>query len=135
MELKLIFMVLIIASLGIIYSCENDDETNSNTNSTPTTYRCQSNITYSGCKETIYVYEYNKNNERIACNSFTSVSCNAENYTANAQAVKVKIYVIVTKITTGQTTSFWIAQVYYLNIGGYTYISFDNNTLAGDFEP
>ena len=138
--MKKLYLFLTVLVLTVVTSCEKINLPDNTT--VTTTYTFTDNKDLSSAQQYItnwtdQIREYDASGSCIATNTIHPLSQRSQKFTANSNAVKVKIYVDLTfKPGSGFTQKKkWIQQVYYLEKGGNTNIIIDNNTLIGLNEP
>lgn len=134
--MKKVYFAFIIMGLMIATSCEKL----SLPSNEETTYTYTDNMDWSSVQQYIsswtdQIKEYDASGSCIASNTIHPLSQRSQTFTANSNAVKVKIYVDVRFKSTYKQPKKWVQQVYYLEKGGNTNIRIDNNTLMGLYEP
>lgn len=105
-----------------------------------TTYTYTNNLDMSSVQQYIsswtdQIREYDGSGSCIASNTISPLSQRSRTFTANSNAVKVKVYVDIRFKSTYTQKKKWVQHVYYLEKGGNTNIRIDNNTLMGLYEP
>lgn len=90
-----------------------------------TTYTLTCDTSISWDVNSVILFEYDKNNDKIYNNSIKIGKGQNMTFTASPNAVKIKVYI------NGQ----WVQQVFPLIKGGHIVIRLRDNTLIGSEEP
>lgn len=103
--------------------------------------KCEYKFTYnvtdrSGVQTSGVIYEYNEQGEKIAYKSLSSLRDGYVDYfTAEKNAVKVKVYLTLKNTSLGLEQSWWVGIVYYLTPGETKEIVIDDSTRMNKNEP
>ena len=124
--MKKLFYVIAIVLMTTFCCCSKE-----------TTYTFTDSNDYSTwniSSRTVYLIEYDANENRIATNNIESwVKGKDYKFTASSRSELVKVYLILQN--SGSTLKRWVQQVYYLEEGKNTRIAIDGNTLVAASEP
>lgn len=141
MKTKFLMVTMLIASILCLVSCSKEDTPKAKTY----TLNYQQDVTdivgtsgNYGYDADICFIEYNEANERINIQEVSNPKFNTQKtFTANENAVKVKVYIDAVLSYGSLETDFerWVQQVYYLKEGEDVEILISNETRVGTSEP
>lgn len=132
---RILTSLLVASTMSILMSCDKTDP-----QVPDTTYTITANLTGPSSEYTIHhdltIFEYNEEGEKVANNSMEKIVTETKKFTANAQAVKVKVYIkMYGDISTIGTKYYWVQQVFYLEEGKNNDIKVDGHSIVGSKEP
>lgn len=119
-------LLFLLASVLLFAGCTKEQEPQ------PKKYSVTNNVTY-GYSTTLTIFECNEVGDKIKNVSEKFSDGETKTYTAEDNAVKIKIYVKAESIF-GDVKG-WVQQVYYLQEGSTKSIVVDDNTIVGSYEP
>ena len=89
---------------------------------------------YTGITSDLVLAEYNTQGERIESKSIENVHNGSTfKYDANKNTVRVKVYITLTSAV--RSTSLWVQQIYYLDLGKNKDIQITGTTYCATTEP
>lgn len=131
-----IIAAAILASFAL--SCEKEKQEEPARPTTYTVTMAMSSVTTtSAAHYDLTAFEYNEAGEKVANNTLTmAVNGSTKTFTANQNAVKVKLYIKMYADNTAVTPQYlWVQQVFYLEEGSNIDITVEDHTKVGRAEP
>ena len=131
-----IIATAILASAAL--SCEKEKQEEPASPTTYTVTMAMSSVTpTSAAHYDLTAFEYNEAGEKVANNTLTmAVNGSTGTFTANQNAVKVKLYIKMYADNTAITPQYlWVQQVFYLEEGSNIVITVEDHTKVGRAEP
>ena len=131
-----IIATAILASAAL--SCEKEKQEEP---ARPTTYTVtmamSSVMPTSAAHYDLTAFEYNEAGEKVANNTLTmAVNGSTRTFTANQNAVKVKLYIkMYSDNSAAPAQYYWVQQVFYLEEGKNIEIKVEDHTKVGKTEP
>ena len=126
MKQRHLFLFLLVSVL-MLASCSKEEQ-----KPQPKKYAITNRVTY-GYSTTLTIFECNEVGDKISNVAEKFSEGETKTYTANDNAVKIKIYVKAESVF-GDVKG-WVQQVYYLDEGNTKSITIDDNTIVGSYEP
>lgn len=132
---RIISIVIAIASIAIMTSCEKAEQPK------PTTYTITMDMPSVTSTASIHydltAFEYNEDGEKVANNALVmAVTGSSKTFTANPRAVKVKLCIKMYSDTQGYSPQYlWMQQVFYLEEGKNIEIKVEEHSKVGQLEP
>ena len=137
--MKRILTIIATAILAsITLSCEKEKPEEPARPTTYTVTMAMSSVTpTSAAHYDLTAFEYNEAGEKVANNTLTmAVNGSTRTFTANQNAVKVKLYIKMYADNTAITPQYlWVQQVFYLEEGSNIDITIEDHTKVGRAEP
>lgn len=132
---KFLSMTLLLTAMFLTFSaCSSDDDEKEEVQETTYTFTYTADNPPQGITANITLFEYNEKGERVGQKPVNNCRKGySQNFTANANAQKVKVYLVATYGT--QSVANWVQQVYYLEKGKNVNVAVTGDSRMGTTEP